>query len=100
MSVLQTSRLVVILKTLGAMIETEIEKLFEPNFVNKCDKVPIEFMQDFDASRYLGTWYEQAHVKEFDVFQPGDSVCITAEYTDLGNKEIKVVNSYQTGHPQ
>ena len=44
MSVLQTSKLVMILKTFGAIIETEIEKLFEPDFVNKCDKVPIEFM--------------------------------------------------------
>ena len=97
MALQTTSRLFIILKTLGAMIETELEKKFNPDFINKCDKVDIEPMGNFDATRYLGTWYETAHVKEFDVFQPGDSVCIEAEYTDLGNNQIQVVNSYQTG---
>ena len=78
MSLQTTSRLYIILKTLGAMIETEIEKHFFPDFVNKCDQVDVMPITDFDASRYLGTWYETAHVKEFDVFQPGDSVCIEA----------------------
>ena len=97
MSLQTTSRLYIILKTFGAMIETEIEKRFNPDFVNKCVQVDVMPITEFDAGRYLGTWYETAHVKEFDVFQPGDSVCIEAQYTDLGNNEIQVVNSYQTG---
>ena len=97
MSLQTTSRLFIILKTFGAMIETEIEKHINPEFINKCDKVDIMPITEFDAGRYLGNWYETAHVKEFDVFQPGDSVCIQAKYTDLGNNQIQVVNSYQTG---
>ena len=99
MSLYQTSRLLMILKTFGEIIETEIEKHFKPDFINKCDKVEIKPMDNFDATRYLGTWYETAHVKEF-LFQPGDSVCIVAEYTDKGNNEFKVVNSYQEGSVQ
>ena len=88
-----------ILETFGEIIETEIEKHFNPDFINKCDKVDIMPMADFDAARYLGTWYETAHVKEF-LFQPSDSVCIVAEYTDNGNNEFSVVNSYQEGSIQ
>jgi lipocalin len=99
MSVNTTSRLLIILKTLGAIIETEIEEKFNPDFVNKCDVVEVIPVMKFDAARYLGLWYETAHVKEFDVFQPGDSACIEAVYTDLGtgNGEFEVVNSYQRG---
>ena len=96
MSILKSSRLLMILETFGEIIETEIEKHFKPDFVNKCDAVEIMPMNNFDAGRYLGTWYEQTHVKEF-IFQPGDSVCIEAEYVDIGNNEFSVVNSYQEG---
>ena len=38
-------------------------------------------------------------MKEF-LFQPEDSVCVVAEYTDKGNNEFSVVNSYQEGSVQ
>ena len=92
-----TSRLWIILKTLGDIIETEVEHIFKPDFVNKCDAVKIEPMANFQPERYLGTWYEQAHVKEFDIFQPGDSKCIEAKYTANGDGTFKVSNTYQNG---
>ena len=85
MALQTTSRLWIIVKSIGSIIETEVDKLFKPDFVNKCDQVKVQPMKDFDASRYYGVWYEQTHVKEFDVFQPGDAKCIEAKYTPNGD---------------
>lgn len=85
-----------ILKLFGEVIETEIEKHFKPDFINKCDQVDIAPMADFDPSRYLGTWYEVTHVKEF-IQQPGDSTCIVSQYADQGSGVFGVVQSYQEG---
>ena len=46
----------------------------------KCDtpaKIP-----NFDGAAYMGTWYEQSHVKG-QFFQPDDSTCVEAQYSDL-----------------
>ena len=54
-------------------------------------------MTNFQADKYFGTWYEQAHVKEFDIYQPVDSKCIEAKYTSNGDGTFKVENTYQSG---
>ena len=63
--------------------------------MNLCHKQPVPSISGWNSTRYVGTWYEQAHVVEFDVFQPKDSVCILAQYTPNDDGTIKVVNSYQ-----
>ena len=40
-------------------------------------------LANFDRSRYLGSWYENANVFEF--YQIG-STCVRATYTDEGSK--------------
>uniref|UniRef100_A0A7S3FSK0 Lipocalin/cytosolic fatty-acid binding domain-containing protein n=1 Tax=Strombidium rassoulzadegani TaxID=1082188 RepID=A0A7S3FSK0_9SPIT len=95
MTVLKTSKLWVILNAAGSFIKTEVDKLFDPEFVNMCDAVTVDPIQNFDANRYFGTWFEQAHVREFEVFQPTDSVCIQAEYTPNDDGTFRVDNTYQ-----
>ena len=48
----------------------------------------ISGLANFDRSRYLGSWYENANVFEF--YQIG-STCVRATYTDEGSK-IGVLN--------
>ena len=50
--------------------------------------VYISGLANFDRSRYLGSWYENANVFEF--YQIG-STCVRATYTDEGSK-IGVLN--------
>ena len=45
--------------------------------------VYIPGLANFDRSRYLGSWYENANVFEF--YQIG-STCVRATYTDEGSK--------------
>ena len=59
-----------------------------------CDTVtPI---QDFDATRFVGTWYEQQHVQ--DPAEPTYYQCSTAQYYNLDASAgtFKVYNSFQT----
>ncbi len=39
-------------------------------------------LTNFDGAAYMGVWYEQQHVKG-QFFQPDDTVCVQAEYSDL-----------------
>ena len=59
-----------------------------------CD--PVAQMADFDPTRYMGTWYEQIHVK--DSQEPTYYQCSTAQYTDLdtSTSSFNVYNSFQT----
>ena len=65
---------------------------------NFCDKVNFPVIKDFDATRYVGRWYEQVHSYDFETrFDPG-SRCSVAQYSELvtlsnGEKEFKVENS-------
>ena len=54
-------------------------------FENKCDKLDVPSMKNFDAQRYFGRWYENKHTKEFEVFQPPDAKCVIADY--IPNKD-------------
>ena len=64
-----------------------------------CD--PIVPLENFDVSKFAGTWYEQQHVK--DPQEPSYYQCSTAQYTDLSDdpesadmKDFKVYNSFQS----
>ena len=46
-----------------------------------CD--PITPLENFNVSKYVGTWNEQKHVRM--IVEPSDCSCSTAEYTDLSN---------------
>ena len=63
-----SGRLQVILHTIYALITTQLQELLDPNFVNICTKTPTPAISGWDSSKYVGPWYEQAHVIEFDVF--------------------------------
>ena len=62
-----------------------------------CD--PVVPLENFDVSKFAGTWYEQQHVK--DPQEPSYYQCSTAQYTDLADdedpnmKDFKVYNSFQ-----
>ena len=60
------------------------------NGLAKCDHPAA--LTDFDGARYMGTWYEQTHVKG-QFFQPDDSVCTTANYSDLQTSGHFVVDN-------
>ncbi|XP_063825525.1 apolipoprotein D-like isoform X2 [Ostrinia nubilalis] len=49
----------------------------------------VSVVQDFNASQYLGKWYEQE--KYFFIFELGGK-CVIAEYEDKGNGTISVKN--------
>ncbi|KAG6439756.1 hypothetical protein O3G_MSEX001052 [Manduca sexta] len=49
----------------------------------------VKIMEDFDASRYLGKWYEAE--KYFFLFEFGGK-CITADYKLKDNGAINVLN--------
>lgn len=53
-----------------------------------CPKPALQ--PNFDITRYLGTWYEAARVKNIQ-FESGD--CVTAQYSLNPNNTVKVVNS-------
>ncbi|KAL0851486.1 hypothetical protein ABMA28_007281 [Loxostege sticticalis] len=53
----------------------------------RCANVSV--VQDFDAEKYLGRWYEAE--KYFFIFELGGK-CITADYEDKGNGRISVKN--------
>ena len=59
-----------------------------------CDS--INFITDFDATRFVGTWYEQYHVE--DSVEPSYMQCETAQYTNLDAEAgtFDIYNSYQT----
>ena len=54
-----------------------------PTNANTQFYVFISGLANFDRSRYLGSWYENANVFEF--YQIG-STCVRATYTDEGSK--------------
>ena len=63
-----------------------------------CD--PITPLENFNVSKYVGTWFEQKHVRM--IVEPNDCSCSTAEYTDLSNsvdangfRSFKLYNSCQ-----
>ena len=72
-----------------------ISKTFAaPNSV-VCDTIEgLPF--DFEADRYMGTWFEYAHSAN-QRFAPDSNVCTQANYRDLDavNGTFKVDNSYQ-----
>ena len=37
---------------------------------------------NFDGAAYMGTWYEQHHVKG-QFYEPDDSTCVQAQYSAL-----------------
>jgi lipocalin len=50
---------------------------------------------NFDGAAYMGTWFEQQHVKN-QAFQDDSTVCVTAQYEDLtADGHFKVRNEYQ-----
>ena len=56
--------------------------------------VPISSQADFDVGRYTGLWYE---IARFPVsFQEG-CTGVTAEYADLGDGRLKVLNTCRDG---
>jgi len=66
-------------------------------FAGGCPRPPI--VQHFDASRYLGKWYE--HTNYFVVYEVA-AKCVTATYSDRGYGRIGVDNaqiSTLTGKP-
>ena len=81
---------------LTSFVRTSMHSVLDWSFVNKCDRVEVPSVSNFDAQKYMGTWYEQKHVKEFEIFQPADAKCIKAEYSDLKNGKFIVKNSFQT----
>ena len=52
----------------SSFMRTLLHSIFDWSFVNKCDRLDIPSVSNFDAGRYMGTWYEQKHVKEFEIF--------------------------------
>ncbi|XP_054742179.1 apolipoprotein D-like [Anastrepha obliqua] len=50
----------------------------------------IKTVEDFDATKYLGTWYEYS--KYPFIFEFG-AKCVTAEYGAINSTEISVVNT-------
>jgi apolipoprotein D and lipocalin family protein len=58
--------------------------------IHKCDHPAA--LTNFDGARYMGTWYEQQHIKG-QFFQADDTVCTTAEYSNLQPTGHFVVNN-------
>ena len=54
----------------------------------KCEKLALQ--QNFDASKYVGTWFEQARDKNL-IFEHYD--CSQARYTAKDNGDIAVLNT-------
>ena len=49
----------------------------------------------FNGAAYMGTWYEQNHVKH-QFFEPDDSTCVEAQYSNLqADGHFTVYNSLQ-----
>ena len=67
----------------SSLVRTLMHTVLDWTYINKCDAIDIPSMKNFDATQYMGTWYEQKHVKEFEIFLPLDAKCIKAEYVDL-----------------
>merc|ERR1712127_38141 len=60
----------------------------------KCDHPAA--LTSFDGAAYMGTWYEQVHIK-CQIFEPADATCVTAEYSDLqADGHFVVTNSMQS----
>merc|ERR1711988_736420 len=89
----------ILLNATGEILHTEWEKLFNKNWIDQCTVNQPTPMADFDAEKYFGFWYEQNHVTEFEVFQPVNAQCITAEYIKNDDGTSVVKNFYQTGEP-
>ena len=71
---------------------------FAPNAKDTvvCDTV-TPMAAPFDASRYMGLWYEHMHTAN-QPFQKDTAICTTAEYTDLTDEgHFKVYNSNKNG---
>ncbi len=56
----------------------------------RAQKIEIPTIDDFDISKYLGTWYEIARMDH--VFERG-LICVTANYTMRSDDKIQVLNS-------
>lgn len=54
---------------------------------NKCADIPA--IQGFDASRYLGLWYE---MERFDYIFEFDLKCVIARYGQLNDTAVSVYN--------
>ena len=78
----------------SSFMQTAMHSILDWSFVNKCDAVDVPSIENFDAERYMGTWYEYKHVKEFEIFQPSDARCIKAEYSNLKGGKFTVKNSF------
>lgn len=61
-------------------------------FLTSCSHIPEKAkpISDFDANRYLGTWYE---IARFDYRFEKNLDNVTAQYSLLENGDIKVFNS-------
>lgn len=56
----------------------------------ECKNYDVKIVQDFDASRYLGIWYEQARYEAIFQFNMD---CVRANYSLIDENRIRVVNS-------
>ncbi|GLH09468.1 Lazarillo protein [Gryllus bimaculatus] len=79
---------------MGALLAASLLALVLPPvaaqvpFLGKCPSKEVQ--QDFNATAYLGKWYEQE--RYFAVFQLGGN-CVTATYTDEGDGRVGVLNA-------
>ena len=70
------------------LITSTIVLATQAKHVSKCWEVPI--VENFETSKYMGTWYEQSRDKAF-MFEGGD--CSTATYRLEDNGKITVRNN-------
>ena len=57
--------------------------------IGKAQEAPLEIVQNVDLSKYVGLWYEIASFPQR--FQK-DCKCTTAEYLQMPDSTIKVIN--------
>ena len=70
-----------------------LTEIFDGAVNASCDQpAPI---QNFDGAAYMGTWFEQHHVKG-QFYEPDDSTCVQAQYSGLqADGHFTVSNSLQ-----
>ena len=68
---------------LKLILISSVSAITTPN--SRCTEPPTK--QDFDQTKYVGTWYSQDEDFADNKFQ-----CVTAEYTPMENGNIKVFN--------
>ena len=72
----------------GLVTLTFLGTAFATRSNGSCEKLALQ--QNFDASQYVGTWFEQARDKNF-LFEHYD--CAQARYTAKPNGDIAVLNT-------